>query len=293
MPSSRKRRSARSEYATSASTSPRPSAAIERAMSAIASRARSSSRSNTVCARAASLLAAVEVALPPSDLRLRRAVPGPAVPRRRPRIGPARPAASGAPRSGGRGSASRRARRTPPSATRGRRHRRRAPRRGGTNVVVLLVLRLPVADQPPGEPIVRPACEPICVPARMPRAELVHDSFMLELLVGVVADRLEHEEARLAVGLHFRAQEAVLEQCVDTVSRSRVADRLGCVETETSGEDAQACEQLLLVRVEEVEAPVERARAASAGARAGRARRRGAARAAGRGARAAPAAGAA
>ena len=50
------------------------------------------------------------------------------------------------------------------------------PGEGGTNVVVLLVFRLPGTDQPPGEPLVRPACEPICVPARMPRAELVHDA---------------------------------------------------------------------------------------------------------------------
>ena len=60
-------RSARSEYAASAATSPRPSAAIERAMSAIASGARSSSRSNTACASGGELLATVVVALPPSD----------------------------------------------------------------------------------------------------------------------------------------------------------------------------------------------------------------------------------
>ena len=43
-----------------------------------------------------------------------------------------------------------------------------------------------------------------------------------------------------------------------TVSRSASQIDLGRIETEASGEDAQACEHRLLLRVEQVEAPVER-----------------------------------
>jgi len=87
--------------------------------------------------------------------------------------------------------------------------------------------------------------------------QLVRLIVILELHARVVPDRLEHEEARLAVGLLLRTQQVDLEQSLDRVEAC-VADRLRRLESKATREDAQPAEQALLLLGEELEAPVER-----------------------------------
>ena len=105
-------------------------------------------------------------------------------------------------------------------------------------------------------------------------------------LAAVLAERLEHDEARLAVVGHALHEQAVVDERGDAVEDvdaqvlAGVADGLGRLERAAAGEDRQAAKELLLGRCQQVVAPLDRAGAASAGVPAGRARRRSAARAA-------------
>ena len=81
----------------------------------------------------------------------------------------------------------------------------------------------------------------------------------LQALERVRADRLQHREARLAVGLFLLAEQAVVDQRREPGEDVlAAADGLGGVERAAAGEDGEAREERLLVRAEQVVAPVDR-----------------------------------
>ena len=77
----------------------------------------------------------------------------------------------------------------------------------------------------------------------------------------VLADRLEHPEAWLAGGHVLRPEQAVVEQRFDTrdhVDLEVTGDRSSTVQREAADEDAEAREESLLLRAEEVVTPLDR-----------------------------------
>ena len=97
----------------------------------------------------------------------------------------------------------------------------------------------------------------------MPPAGALELAGCLELLAGVLADRLEHPEARLAVGVLAEAQQqALLDERVEVfegVARAvRVADGRGRLEPEAADEHGQAPKQRLLALEQQVVAPGDR-----------------------------------
>ena len=82
-----------------------------------------------------------------------------------------------------------------------------------------------------------------------------------ETLERVLADRLEHPQARLVAAASPGRQQVVPEQRLDALDDVDVApagDGLGSVGGEPSDEDAEAREELLLCGVEELVAPGDR-----------------------------------
>ena len=81
---------------------------------------------------------------------------------------------------------------------------------------------------------------------------------------GILPDRLQHREARLAVRAVLLPQQALVDQRRDAVEdvqaevAIRVADRLGRLERAASDEDREATEEALLLIVEQVVAPGDR-----------------------------------
>ena len=97
----------------------------------------------------------------------------------------------------------------------------------------------------------------------MPPAGALELAGRVELLERVLADRLEHPEARLAVGVLAQPQQqALLDERVEVfegVARAvRVADGRGRLEPEAADEDGQAPEQRLLPLEQQVVAPGDR-----------------------------------
>ena len=93
----------------------------------------------------------------------------------------------------------------------------------------------------------------------MPAPDLVGFAARLEAFERVGADRLEHREARLAVGLFLLAEHVAVDQRRE--ARQEVvaaADGLGGVERAAAVEDGEAREERLLVGAEQVVAPVDR-----------------------------------
>ena len=99
-----------------------------------------------------------------------------------------------------------------------------------------------------------------------------------EALLGVVADRLEHAEARLSAGLlghEQRPVDQVAEQVDHVIGRDRATadDGLGCLERAAAAEHREAREAPALRHGEQVVAPVDQraqrlvARAAPSGCR--------------------------
>ena len=84
-------------------------------------------------------------------------------------------------------------------------------------------------------------------------AQLLPLAPLPELLEGVLADGLEHEEPVVA----DRLDEAVVDERAKIVE-VRIADFLGCLQWERAGEDREAGEQLAGARFEEVVAPLDR-----------------------------------
>ena len=84
-------------------------------------------------------------------------------------------------------------------------------------------------------------------------------------LPSVLAERLEHDEARVAVVGHALDEQAVVDERGDAVEDvdaevlAGVADGLGRLERAAAGEDREAPEQRLLGRRQQVVAPVDRA----------------------------------
>jgi hypothetical protein len=74
----------------------------------------------------------------------------------------------------------------------------------------------------------------------------------------VLANRLEHVEARLAVGPLLLSQQVVLKQRLELVEAG-VANGLGRVEAAAAGEHGEALEQTTAVLSEQAIAPVDRA----------------------------------
>ncbi len=77
----------------------------------------------------------------------------------------------------------------------------------------------------------------------------------LEALERVLADGLQHAEARLAVGTVLPAQQALVQQRSEVVERG-ATDRLGGRGGAAADEDAQLGEEALLARLEQLVAPV-------------------------------------
>ena len=99
----------------------------------------------------------------------------------------------------------------------------------------------------------------------MARAQLVELARLGEPLERVLADRLEHAEARLAVGALALADEALVDERGDAVEHlaelepERLAATVSAVSSDAAAdEDAEAREQRLLAVVEQVVAPVDR-----------------------------------
>ncbi len=94
---------------------------------------------------------------------------------------------------------------------------------------------------------------------RVPAPDLLRLAAGFEALEGVGADRLQHREARLAVGLFLLAEHVVVDQRREAGQETLVtADGLGGGERAAAGEDGEAREECLLVRAEQVVAPVDR-----------------------------------
>ena len=84
---------------------------------------------------------------------------------------------------------------------------------------------------------------------------------LLQPFERVLADRLQHPEAGLAAGHRLRPQQVVVQQRLDAgghVEREVPRNRLRALEAEAPDEDAEAREQCLLLRAEEVVAPFDR-----------------------------------
>src|SRR5262249_41025439 len=86
----------------------------------------------------------------------------------------------------------------------------------------------------------------------------------LQHLQGVLADRLQHPEARLGIRADLlqqalRDQRAHAVEYVDAERAVRVADVLGSLEGAAADEDRETPEQRLLLGVEQVVAPGDRA----------------------------------
>ena len=93
----------------------------------------------------------------------------------------------------------------------------------------------------------------------VPAPDLVGLAARLEPLERVGADRLQHREARLAVGLLLLAEQAVVDQRREAGQDARAAaDRLGGLERAAADEDGEPREERLLVRPEQRVAPVDR-----------------------------------
>ena len=97
-------------------------------------------------------------------------------------------------------------------------------------------------------------------------AECVRLAPLAELVQRVLADRLEHGEPHVAVEVVADAHEALLRETLesaDDVERRRVAgdpaDGLRRLDRRATREHAEASEQPLILRVEQVVAPVDRA----------------------------------
>ena len=78
---------------------------------------------------------------------------------------------------------------------------------------------------------------------------------------GVLADRLQHPEAWLAAGQGLRPDEAVVQQRLDAgdhIELEVAGDGLRAVQREAPDKDAEAREERLLLRAEEVVAPLDR-----------------------------------
>src|SRR5439155_15549286 len=84
------------------------------------------------------------------------------------------------------------------------------------------------------------------------QAELTCGAAFSEPLDRVPANRLEHPEALVRV-----AHEALVDERLQRVE-IRACDVLGGPERAAAAEDGQACEQLLLVRVEQLVGPLDR-----------------------------------
>ena len=86
---------------------------------------------------------------------------------------------------------------------------------------------------------------------------------LLEALEGVVADRRQHPEARLAVGLLRLAQKALVDELAEALEEVHAdvgaGDGLDLVEAPATGEDTEAREQPPLRLAKEVPAPGDRA----------------------------------
>ena len=86
----------------------------------------------------------------------------------------------------------------------------------------------------------------------------------LELLYGILADRLQHPEARLTVRAVLLTEQALggqrrhPVQDVQPDSAVRVTDRLGCLQRAAADEDPEASVQCLLLGAEQVVAPGDR-----------------------------------
>ncbi len=87
----------------------------------------------------------------------------------------------------------------------------------------------------------------------MATAQLLPLAPLSELLEGVLADGLEHEEPVVA----DRLDEAVVDERAKIVE-VRIADFLGRLQWERAGEDREAGEKLAGARFEEVVAPLDR-----------------------------------
>src|SRR3712207_3250851 len=77
---------------------------------------------------------------------------------------------------------------------------------------------------------------------------------------GVLADRLEHDEARLDTSPRLVADQAVVEQRRERYQdvEAFAADRLGGLEREAAAEDGDPSEQPLPVVIEKLVAPLDR-----------------------------------
>src|SRR5687767_8631386 len=91
--------------------------------------------------------------------------------------------------------------------------------------------------------------------------ELVASAWRVESLRRILADRLQEAVPSRAVPCH-RHDEGRLDESADELFGARKvavrADRGDRVETERPGEDGESCQQLTLVRLEQVVAPVNR-----------------------------------
>jgi hypothetical protein len=77
-------------------------------------------------------------------------------------------------------------------------------------------------------------------------------SRLIDPLGGVLTDRLEHPVALIA-----STQEALLDECGECADCS-AADALSCLEGAAAREDSQSAKHVLLTRVEQAVAPVNR-----------------------------------
>jgi hypothetical protein len=93
---------------------------------------------------------------------------------------------------------------------------------------------------------------------RVPATDVLGLATRVEAFAGVRADRLEHREARLAVGLFLLAEHVVVNQRRQ-VRQERVTpgDGFGSWDRAAAVEDREPREEGLLVRAEQVVAPVD------------------------------------
>ena len=132
------------------------------------------------------------------------------------------------------------------------------PAQRGTEVVVLALEREPVDVGLGALIFLDPVGEREEV-LGVSSPDLVGLAACLESLERVRADRLEHREARLAVGLLLLAEQAVVDQRRQARQEPvAAADRLGGLERAAADEDGEAREQRLLVGAEQLVAPVDR-----------------------------------
>ena len=111
----------------------------------------------------------------------------------------------------------------------------------------------------------------LAVEARVAAPHLLAVAALGQPLERVLADRLQHPEARLAAGHRLGPEQVVVQErldAVDDVELELSGDGLGALEREAADEDGKAREERLLLRGEEVVAPLRRGTQASGGARA-------------------------